>query len=379
MTQKNYHAFVSFLQFKKPSFLGSLFLFSTLLLVSCKEKMEKLPQVIPLEHPAIVEQEFVYELEKALTPECHASTVAISNGTVVASWFGGTKEKNDDVGIWVSRKTGQSWSSPVEVANGVQPDGSRFPCWNPVLFKPKGQPLMLFYKVGPDPKSWWGLYMTSTDNGQTWSTPVKLPDGVLGPIKNQPIQLANGTIISPSSTESDTDGWQIHLEHSSDGGKTWNRTESLNDGEEFGAIQPTVLNYGDGKLQLLSRTKNSVVSQNWSEDYGKTWDKMTATELPNPNSGIDGVSLQDGRQLIVYNPTGKNWGDRVPLSLALSTDGKHWDRVLDLEPLRKNTDKEGEEYSYPTMIQAEDGMVHIVYTWNRKTVKYIKLDPSKLK
>ncbi len=379
MTQKNYHAFVSFLQFKKPSFLGSLFLFSTLLLVSCKEKMEKLPQVIPLEHPAIVEQEFVYELEKALTPECHASTVAISNGTVVASWFGGTKEKNDDVGIWVSRKTGQSWSTPVEVANGVQPDGSRFPCWNPVLFKPKGQPLMLFYKVGPDPKSWWGLYLTSTDNGQTWSAPVKLPDGVLGPIKNQPIQLANGTIISPSSTESDTDGWQIHLEHSSDGGKTWNRTESLNDGEEFGAIQPTVLNYGDGKLQLLSRTKNSVVSQNWSEDYGKTWDKMTATELPNPNSGIDGVSLQDGRQLIVYNPTGKNWGDRVPLSLALSTDGKYWDRVLDLEPLRKNTDKEGEEYSYPTMIQAEDGMVHIVYTWNRKTVKYIKLDPSKLK
>ena len=379
MTQKNYHAVVSYLPSKKPSFLGSLFLFSTLLLVSCKEKVEKLPQVIPLEHPAIVEQEFVYELEKALTPECHASTVAISNGTVVASWFGGTKEKNDDVGIWVSRKTGQSWSTPVEVANGVQPDGSRFPCWNPVLFKPKGQPLMLFYKVGPDPKSWWGLYMTSTDNGKTWSAPVKLPDGVLGPIKNQPIQLANGTILSPSSTESDTDGWQIHLEHSSDDGKTWNRTESLNDGEEFGAIQPAVLNYGDGKLQLLSRTKNSVVSQNWSEDYGKTWDKMTATELPNPNSGIDGVSLQDGRQLIVYNPTGKNWGDRVPLSLALSTDGKHWDRVLDLEPLRKNTDKEGEEYSYPTMIQAEDGMVHIVYTWNRKTVKYIKLDPSKLK
>ncbi|WP_084148854.1 sialidase family protein [Arenibacter latericius] len=358
-------------QIKKYIGMKSLFFLCSLILVSCKGKMEKLPEVIPLDHPAIIEQEFIYNLDKALTPECHASTVEVSNGTVVASWFGGTKEKNDDVGIWLSRKTGDTWSTPVEVANGIQDDGSRFPCWNPVLFKPKGQPLMLFYKVGPDPKEWWGLYMTSNDDGKTWSTPTKLPDGVLGPIKNQPIQMANGEIISPSSTESDEDGWQIHLEHSSDSGKTWHRTESLNDGKEFGAIQPVVLNYGNGKLQLLSRTENEVISQNWSNDYGKTWNKMTATELPNPNSGIDGVSLKDGRQLLIYNPTGKNWGDRVPLSLALSTDGKKWNRALDLEPLRENTDKEGEEYSYPTMLLADDGMVHIVYTWNRKTVKYI--------
>ncbi|HCO84819.1 MAG TPA: sialidase [Arenibacter sp.] len=355
-----------------------LFLLCTLLVVSCKGKMEKLPEVVPLDHPAIVEQEFIYELEDALTPECHASTVEVSNGTVIASWFGGTEEKNDDVGIWVSRKTGGSWSTPKEVVNGVQEDGSRYPCWNPVLFKPKDQPLILFYKVGPSPTEWWGLYMTSNDDGKTWSKPIHLPEGILGPIKNQPIQLANGEILSPSSTEDDTDGWKIHLELSSDNGKTWSKTQPLNDGKEFGAIQPVVLNYGNGKLQLLSRTENELVTQNWSSDYGITWSKMTATSLPNPNSGIDGVSLKDGRQLLVYNPTGKNWGDRVPLSLALSNDGTNWKRVLDLEPLRENTDKEGEEYSYPTMIQAPDGKVHIVYTWNRKTVKYIVLDPQKL-
>ena len=358
----------------KPLFLCSALLFT----FSSQGQMKKLPEVKPLDYPAVLDQEFIFEIENAPTPECHAATVEVSNGTVVGSWFGGTEEKNKDVVIWVSQKTNGTWSEPVEVANGVQDDGTRHPCWNPVLFKPKGQPLHLFYKVGPSPREWWGLYMTSKDDGKTWSEPVKLPDGILGPIKNQPVQLEDGTILSPSSIETSSGEWTIHIERSVDNGQTWTTTGPLNDPEKFGAIQPVILNYGNGRLQLLSRTKNNLVSQNWSEDSGKTWSKMTATSLPNPNSGVDGVSLQDGRQLLVYNPTEKNWGDRVPLSIALSKDGEKWDRVLDLEPLRETTDREGEEYSYPTVIQAEDGKIHLVYTWNRKTVKYVVLDPEKL-
>lgn len=349
----------------------------SIFIFSCKGKV-KLPEVQPIDHPSVVTEEFVYLMENALTPECHASTVEVSNGTVVASWFGGTEEKNDDVGIWVSRNTNGSWSTPSEVVNGVQEDGSRYPCWNPVLFKPKGQPLYLFYKVGPSPQEWWGLYMTSENDGKTWSKPKMLPDGILGPIKNQPIQLENGTVMSPSSVETTDGDWTIHIEQSSDNAKTWTKTEPLNDPKKFGAIQPVVFNHGNGKLQLLSRTKNGVVTQNWSDDSGTTWGEMSEAGLPNPNSGIDGVTLKDGRHLLVYNPTGKNWGDRVPLSVALSKDGKKWNRILDLEPLQENTDKEGEEYSYPTVIQAPDGMVHLVYTWNRKTVKYVVLDPSKM-
>ncbi|MBK7979189.1 MAG: exo-alpha-sialidase [Ignavibacteriae bacterium] len=325
---------------------------------------------------AIIKSEFIYEISDAQTPQCHASTIAVSGKNIVASWFGGTHEKNPDVGIWVAIKENDNWSKPVEVVNGVQKDGSRFPCWNPVLFQPKNGPLFLFYKVGPSPREWWGLYLTSTDNGKHWSEPVLLPKEIYGPIKNKPVQLENGLILSPTSTEHD--GWKIQIEKSSDLGKTWSTSGDLNDGKEFGAIQPTILIHQNNKIQLLCRTENEVISQVWSNDNGKTWDKMRSLNLPNPNSGIDAVTLKDGRHLLVYNPTTKNWGDRVPLSIAISNDGITWNKILDLEKVSdaKNTDKE--EYSYPSVIQANDGKVHIVYTWNRKTVKYVLLDPEKI-
>ena len=105
---------------------------------------------------------------------------------------------------------GSQWSVPVEVANGIQPDGKRLPCWNPVLFQPTGGPLVLFYKVGPSPDTWWGLARTSTDEGRTWSAVIKLPDGILGPIRAKPIELSKGTMLAGSSTEND--GWIVHME-----------------------------------------------------------------------------------------------------------------------------------------------------------------------
>src|SRR5713101_7914280 len=95
--------------------------------------------------PGLVRAEFLYE--KAPFPKCHASTLAEAKGGLVASWFGGTREKNPDVGIWVSRHEDSKWTAPVEVANGVQDGGKRFPCWNPVLLQPPMGPLLLFYKV----------------------------------------------------------------------------------------------------------------------------------------------------------------------------------------------------------------------------------------
>ena len=109
--------------------------------------------------------EFIYSLENKPTPECHASTIEETSKGLIAAWFGGTHERNKDVGIWVAHKEGDQWSTPVEVVNGVQSDTLRYPCWNPVLFQPKSGPLLLFYKVGPSPREWWGMLVTSDDEG----------------------------------------------------------------------------------------------------------------------------------------------------------------------------------------------------------------------
>ncbi|HQR36399.1 MAG TPA: exo-alpha-sialidase [Blastocatellia bacterium] len=322
--------------------------------------------------PGVIKSEFIYET--APFPECHASTIAESKGKLVAAWFGGAKEGKPDVGIWVSRLENGKWTTPVEAANGIESPEKRYPTWNPVLHQPKMGPLLLFYKVGPTPSSWWGMMMTSADGGKTWSKPVRLPEGIAGPIKDKPVELSNGELLCPSSSEDK--GWRVHFERTSDQGKTWTRTEPINDGKEFGVIQPTVLFHKGGKLQALMRSRQGVIVESWSEDNAKTWSKLSATSLPNPNSGIDGVTLKDGRHLLVYNhvitKAGK-WGDRAPLNVAISEDGKNWKAALVLE-----TGPASAEYSYPAVIQTGDGLVHITYTWNRKKVKHVVLDPRKL-
>ena len=302
------------------------------------------------------------------TPSCHASTIVESGGGLLASWFGGKSEGDKSVTIWLARKpaSATNWEKPVEVATGIQEDRTREPCWNPVLFQPTKGPLMLFYKVGPSPSKWWGMLITSSDAGKTWSEPTRLPKGILGPIKNKPIELADGTIVSPSSTEHD--GWRLHMESSKDLGKTWETTGPLND-KSLGAIQPTLLRLPDGKLELLARPRSAGLIQTAvSKDAGKTWSGLASLNLPNPNSGIDAVTLKDGRHVLIYNHTVKG---RSPLNVAVSANGLVWKQAMALESAPG-------EYSYPAVIQTADGKVHVTYTWKRQKVKHIIIDPESL-
>lgn len=321
--------------------------------------------------PAVLRSEFIYET--APFPSCHASTIVEPTpGHLVAAWFGGTKERDPDVGIWVSRNDGAGWNAPVEVANGVQPGAERVPTWNPVLFQPRTGPLMLFYKMGPKPSQWWGLVISSTDGGKTWGTPRRLPAGIFGPIKNKPVQLADGTLLAPTSYESpDTaNRWRIYFERSTDLGQTWTRTKLLNDGVKISAIQPSILFLGGDKLEAVGRTKQGKVFSISSNDLGQTWGEMTLTSLPAPNSGVDAVTLADGRHLLVYNHTSEP-KTRTPLNVAVSNDGLDWKSVVTLEV-------SSGEYSYPAIIQTSDGLVHITYTWQRKKIRHVVLDPKKL-
>ncbi len=320
--------------------------------------------------PAVLKSEFIFET--APFASSHASTMAETPGGLVAAWFGGTAEGKPDVGIWVSRQVDGAWSAPVEVANGIQPDGARLPCWNPVLFLPKAGPLLLFYKVGPSPSTWWGMLRTSMDDGKTWSDATRLPQGILGPIKDKPVQLADGTLLCSSSTET-TDkrsAWRVHFELSKDLGNTWSTSQPSSPGEPaIDAIQPSVLFLGGDKLMAVGRTKQGKVFDVTSEDLGKTWGAMGLLDLPNPNSGTDAVTLKDGRHMLIYNHTARG---RSPLNLALSVDGRTWQAAAVLE------DEPKAEFSYPAIIQTRDGLVHVCYTWKRKRVKHAVVDPGKL-
>lgn len=330
--------------------------------------------------PAVLLTEFIYE--KAPFPEAHASTIVqMKDGRLAAAWFGGTKEQNIDVSIWFSVHEDGVWSAPREVATGMQADGRLLPTWNPVLFQAPEGDLFLFYKEGRDPltKKSWGMVMRSSDGGETWKAPRRLEDNFYGPIKNKPVILSDGTWLSPSSEEEGPfEGWRLYVEYSRDGGETWTKSDYIESPENIDAIQPSVLFHEDGRLQMLARTRQGALAMTWSDDNGKTWSPIAASILPNPNSGADAVTLKDGRHLVVYNrsahrPERPGKGYRYPLNVAVSDDGLDWRDVLVLE-----TEPRQSGYAYPAVIQAEDGLIHITYTFNRQGIAHVVLDPEKL-
>ena len=320
------------------------------------------------EGDAVVASGFVFE--QAPFASAHASTIVETRDGLLAAWFGGTGEGNPDVGIWLARFEAGRWGAPAEVANGLQPDGKRHPCWNPVLFQPSRGPLLLFYKVGPNPREWWGLARTSRDEGRTWSQAVSLPPGILGPIRAKPVELPDGSVLAGSSTEQS--GWVAHVERWTGGDVgapgQWQKSAPLNDARAFGAIQPTLLLHSATRVQALCRSRQGVITESWSDDAGRSWSPMKATALPNPSAGIDALRLADGRFLLVYNPSASG---REKLDVAVSADGVAWRRAVTLE------DSPG-EYSYPALIQARDGRVHVTYTWRRERIRHVVIDPAAL-
>ena len=329
---------------------------------------------------AIVRSEFIDPAPPY--PQCHASTlVELADSALAAAWFGGLEEGSADVSIWFARAGARGWETPVAVADGRLPGPERFPAWNPVLFQPPGEPLRLFYKVGPDPRSWRGMVIVSADGGRSWSAPEALPDGILGPIKNKPVIAPDGSWLSPSSREVGTfesDRWFIQMERSADSGRSWQAGPPIASPMGLEAIQPSVLTFRDKRLELVARTRQGVLATSWSSDSGKTWSPLAAINLPNPNSGTDATTLADGRQLIVYNDSAHGseypgYGPRWPLDVGLSDDGVRWRHALTLEsePLRDG-------YAYPAVIQTRDGLVHISYTHGRTRIRHVVLDPRRL-
>jgi alpha-L-rhamnosidase len=362
----------------------------------------------------ILADEWLYT--EADFPQCHsASIVETTKGDLVATYFGGTKERNPDVCIWVSRKPkgSKTWTAPQMVADGVEfkplkpnPEGKvsqvvtpqkpafkgqfkaipewaswktnrgeaaignnyREACWNPVLYQVSGGELQLYFKIGPNVAGWKGWICRSKDGGKTWSQREPLPDGIYGPIKNKPV-LSKGRLISPTSDE--RDGWKLYFEYSDDMGKTWKRSLFVEADEGVKAIQPSIIFLPDGRLQAVCRTRSRHIGISYSSDNGETWSRLQLIDTPNNNSGLDAVTLQDGSFAMICNnwpiEPNKEKGARTPLSLMKSKDGIHWEHWMTLE------DSPISQYSYPAIIQTKDGHVHVVYTWRRERIKHVEV------
>lgn len=332
--------------------------------------------------------------------DAHASTlVELKNGDVLAAWFGGTREGATDVKIYGARLHAGAWSAPIELARteGVA-------CWNPALFHTRDGRLWLYYKTGTHPSNWTGLRKVSNDEGLTWSAAEPLPAGILGPIKDKPLVLADGTIVSGSSVEHGK--WDVWIERSADNGATWTKAGPITVPESadvpdaaflaatahapdppdakdivhtklyepaketVGIIQPAVVQMDAHHLRFFARghTRSARIAIADSFDDGRTWTQARFIQLPNPNSGIDAVRLKDGRIVLIFN---NSTNARTPLNLAVSGDGEHFRAFKTLE------DGPG-QYSYPAIVQAANGDLLMTYSWRRETIKFVRVPLSEV-
>lgn len=334
-----------------------------------------------------VQRDLVIINEEIISPnienfDCHSSSIVeVSPGVLCAAWKGGHGKgmsnihMKQDVGIWLSFFRDGQWSPPREIVNCPHSV-----CWSPILHKGIKGDLVLFYRIGMDPRHAVSVLKRSFDHGLSWSTEEILPAGIIGPTKTKPLIDKDGNLICGSSVE--TGGPEDELKATACwieilSGQEWSKYGPLEiPGKRFGCIEPALFFTRDGVLKMLCRDRsNRIGSEGWlwiaeSKDMGKTWSELNKTHLPNPDSGIDVLALPNGNILLFYNNSHTN---RYPLSVALSKDnGNSWDFLFNLE------EESGE---FPSAEMDSQGFVHISYAWTppgkkQRQIKHVVMDMS---
>lgn len=329
--------------------------------------MEQTPSVYPVE--------FLFE-DGQCFPQCHASSlVKLDNGDILCVYFAGLHEKADDVGIWLSVRTGGKWDPP-RLLQKVCCE----PHWNPVIFKiPSG--VRVCFKVGREIPDWLTWRTESYDGGRTWTSPSPYHAAV-GPVRSKPILLSNGRMLAPNSVETAV-SWRPRVDVSDDFGEHFTPKAALpvnctrKDEENYisglGAIQPTLWESENGHVHALLRTTCGFIFRCDSTDSGETFSEAINTQIPNNNSGIDAASTSRGL-FLAMNPVSGNWAARTPLVILKSTDNgrtfSHFTTLADLawdEKGNKNA-----EFSYPALIH-DDDFLYVTFTWMRRQIAFCKI------
>jgi predicted neuraminidase len=321
------------------------------------------------------EEDFVNEARPGKI--CHVSSICpAGEGKVACTWYSGSKESGPDVAIYLSvfDEATSRWSVPRVIVDrdSCSKELKRYvrKVGNSLIYRDGRGRLWLFYSsviFG----GWSGSslnYKLSTDNGQTWSRSRKL---ILSPffnlaenVKNKGINLGGHSFVIPVYHEFAKRYSEIvRFETSDDSVKYEIGKMTCRDD----AIQPSLLPDGQGKLvaffrNMSSGDKKHVLTAR-SGDTGRTWSDLEETALPNPNSGLDMIGLQDGGYLGVINDS---YHSRGNLTLVLSRDGgRTW------RPIKVLEDRPGREFSYPSINRSSSGLYHVTYTYERKRIRHV--------
>ncbi|WP_132190956.1 MULTISPECIES: exo-alpha-sialidase [Kribbella] len=335
------------------------------------------------------------DVREALLPTLHpgdshaATLVETQAGDLLCAWFNGPGEGEPETRIVLSRLPAgaDTWTVPEVMSD--DPERSE---QNPLLsVAPSGEVWLLHTSNEPhDQSSSRVLRRLSSDGGLTWGPSEVVFDRPGSFLRNPIVVLSNGDWLLPAY-HCDSDGEASVVQLSSDQGSGWTSVE-IPDG--LGQVQLSVVELAPGELLGLFRSRAADrIHRSVSKDYGLTWSAPEKTTLPNNNSAIQVLRLADGRLVLVFNdssaerdqfrwvPDGKGGIRRktlrTPLTLALSEDdGATW-------PYWRNLQVQDEEYrdnefgySYPTLLQTNDGKLHVAYSYLRKTIKHVVLSPE---
>jgi predicted neuraminidase len=326
---------------------------------------------------------------EATMPMQHGSSVVeLDDGSLLVAWYSATNEAARDSQIFCRRSTsgGLNWG-PTQIA--VSPGERARESWlankavgNSVLFQDEENVLWLFY-AAVEFGGWSGAhvdYKISRDRGQTWTESHRLTSGLGDLPRNKPVELAGCEILLPLSHS----GFRKYAY-----GARWKTCAKLSqpsyptiDGSKFS--HPAFVAVGSNRVLAFVRARGGGMLQSTFFDPDKNgWSIPQPTNLPNSDSAIDAVGLEDGRILLAYNDHGTN---RNPLSIAVSDDRGRGGAEAGLfagaafRKLRDIENEPGQDFSYPSLVRARDGTFYLTYTWRyRSAIKCVHFDANWLR
>ncbi|MER7786883.1 sialidase family protein [Streptomyces sp. NPDC097640] len=328
-------------------------------------------------------------VREALLPVRHpgdshaANLLELDDGDLLCTWFNGPQEGDRDTNVVLSRlpRGADRWTTPAPLS--ADPGRAE---QNPVLAQRPDGTVWLFHPSNEphDQTTARLIARTSADRGRTWSPPRVLLEGPGVFVRNPPLTLDDGTWLLPAY-RCRRSGEHSTVLLSEDGGESWQEHE-LPGAEHL--VQLTAVPRDDGSLFAMFRSRAADrIHASESTDGGRTWAPPARTALPNNNSAVQLTRLRGGALALVYNHASLERGEyrwvgegagrrkkalRTPLTLALSDDGgRTWPHRRDLQTADEEYWDNEYGYSYPSVVQTRDGLLHIAYSYLRKTIKHL--------